>query len=135
MVIFGSGIKPKCQRTALVHGLACYFQQVLALGLYWGTAEPLYHFAAPPEPNRTVNAAVEAMQISFLHWGATCVGSVCGGCIIFGIFSLSPRIAAGRAFGIILVIGKRIYGGWGHTVDILAVFNDVWCGDLFGVLA
>ena len=56
---------------SFVHGLACYFQQVLALELlYWGTAEPLYHFAAPPraEPE-TVNAAVEAMQISFLHWG------------------------------------------------------------------
>ena len=27
------------------------------------------------------------------------------------------------------LIGKRIYGGWGHTVDILAVF-----GTMFGVV-
>ncbi len=27
------------------------------------------------------------------------------------------------------ILGKRIYGGWGHTVDVLAVF-----GTMFGVV-
>ena len=47
------------------------FSAGIGIGLlYWGTAEPLYHFAAPPraEPE-TVNAAVEAMQISFFALG------------------------------------------------------------------
>ncbi len=47
------------------------FSAGIGIGLlYWGTAEPLYHFVAPPRAEAlTVVAAVEAMQISFLHWG------------------------------------------------------------------
>ena len=47
------------------------FSAGIGIGLvYWGTAEPLYHYMAPPmaEPE-TMEAAKQAMNISFLQWG------------------------------------------------------------------
>ena len=47
------------------------FSAGIGIGLvYWGTAEPLYHFMAPPVgEGQTVEAAKQAMNLSFLHWG------------------------------------------------------------------
>ncbi|AOT69483.1 glycine betaine uptake BCCT transporter [Geosporobacter ferrireducens] len=47
------------------------FSAGMGIGLvFWGVAEPIYHFAGPPfaEPG-TAAAAVEAMRYSFFHWG------------------------------------------------------------------
>lgn len=71
------------------------FSAGIGIGLlYWGTAEPLYHFVQPPtaEPS-TIESAKEAMQLSFLHWGGAWVGGICGGRAVACVFSLSPWIA------------------------------------------
>ncbi len=50
---------------------AMLFSAGIGIGLlYWGVAEPLYHYFAPPmaEPE-SIAADEQAMAISFLHWG------------------------------------------------------------------
>lgn len=107
------------------------FSAGIGIGLlYWGTAEPLYHFVQPPtaEPS-TIDSAKEAMQLSFLHWGVH-------GWAVYAVVALSLAYFHYRR-GLPLsirsvlfpIIGKNIYGKWGHAVDILAVF-----GTMFGVV-
>ncbi len=115
----------------LVSWIGMLFSAGIGIGLlYWGTAEPLYHFMAPPlgEPE-TIAAAKQAMNISFLHYGLHVWA-------IYGMVALSLayfhyRRGLPLAFRSTLypLIGKKIYGPMGHTVDILAVF-----GTMFGVV-
>ncbi|PKG84510.1 choline transporter [Psychrobacter sp. Sarcosine-02u-2] len=115
----------------LVSWIGMLFSAGIGIGLlYWGTAEPLYHFMAPPlgEPE-TIAAAKQAMNISFLHYGLHVWA-------IYGMVALSLAYFHYRR-GLPLairstlypLIGKKIYGSMGHTVDILAVF-----GTMFGVV-
>ena len=115
----------------LVSWIGMLFSAGIGIGLlYWGTAEPLQHFMAPPigEPE-TVAAAKQAMNISFLHYGLHVWA-------IYGMVALSLAYFHYRR-GLPLairstlypLIGKKIYGPWGHTVDTLAVF-----GTMFGVV-
>ena len=55
--------------------LPAWFSMLFAAGMgiglvFWGVAEPVYHFAGPPfaEP-KTPQAAADAMRTTFFHWG------------------------------------------------------------------
>ncbi|WP_350655835.1 BCCT family transporter [Psychrobacter sp. S1-30-MNA-CIBAN-0213] len=115
----------------LLSWIGMLFSAGIGIGLlYWGTAEPLYHYMAPPlGKGETVASAKLAMNISFLHYG-------------FHVWALYGMVALALAYfhyrrGLPLairstlypILGKKIYGGWGHTVDTLAVF-----GTMFGVV-
>ena len=115
----------------LLSWIGMLFSAGIGIGLlYWGTAEPLYHYMAPPlGEGETVASAKLAMNISFLHYG-------------FHVWALYGMVALALAYfhyrrGLPLairstlypILGKKIYGGWGHTVDTLAVF-----GTMFGVV-
>ncbi|WP_182406686.1 BCCT family transporter [Psychrobacter sp. GP33] len=115
----------------LISWIGMLFSAGIGIGLlYWGTAEPLQHFMAPPlgEPE-TIAAAKQAMNISFLHYGLHVWA-------IYGMVALSLAYFHYRR-GLPLairstlypLIGKKIYGPWGHMVDTLAVF-----GTMFGVV-
>lgn len=97
--------------------------------LFFGVAEPILHYAAPPEgAPETIDAARQAMQIAFFHWGFH----------IWAIYGLTGLVLAYFAFrhGLPLsmrsalypLIGERIYGPIGHTVDVIAIL-----GTLFGI--
>lgn len=97
--------------------------------LFFGVAEPVLHYAAPPSgAPETVDAAKQAMQIAFFHWGFH----------IWAIYGLTGLVLAYFAFrhGLPLsmrsalypLIGERIYGPIGHTVDVIAIL-----GTLFGI--
>ena len=115
----------------LISWIGMLFSAGIGIGLlYWGTAEPLYHFMAPPLGEaETIAAAKQAMNISFLHYGLHVWA-------IYGIVALSLayfhyRVGLPLAIRSTLypLIGKKIYGPMGHTVDTLAVF-----GTMFGVV-
>lgn len=97
--------------------------------LFFGVAEPVLHYASPPQgAAETVSAAKQAMQIAFFHWGFH----------IWAIYGLTGLVLAYFAFrhGLPLsmrsalypLIGERIYGPIGHTVDVVAIL-----GTLFGI--
>jgi choline/glycine/proline betaine transport protein len=97
--------------------------------LFFGVSEPVLHFSQPPNATaETIDAAREAMQIAYFHWGLH----------IWGIYGLMGLVLAYFAFrhGLPLsvrsalypLIGDRIYGPIGHTVDVFAIL-----GTLFGL--
>ncbi len=97
--------------------------------LFFGVAEPVLHYASPPAgAPETVDAAKQAMQIAFFHWGFH----------IWAIYGLTGLVLAYFAFrhGLPLsmrsalypLIGDKIYGPIGHTVDVIAIL-----GTLFGI--
>ncbi len=107
------------------------FSAGIGIGLlYWGVAEPLYHFVAPPVAQaQTVEAAKQAMTISFLHWGLHAWAVYAVVALSLAYFHYRRGLPLSVRSVLFPILGKRIYGGWGHTVDILAVF-----GTMFGVV-
>ena len=111
--------------------IAMLFSAGIGIGLvYWGTAEPLYHFMAPPlgEPE-TVEAAKQAMNLSFLHWGLHAWAIYTIVALSLAYFHFRRGLPLSIRSTLYPILGQRIYGRWGHTVDILAVF-----GTMFGVV-
>ncbi|MBB4003534.1 BCCT family transporter [Aurantimonas endophytica] len=125
------GAQTESPEYGLMPWTAMLFSAGIGIGLlYWAVSEPLFHFFAPPmgEP-QTIEAAKQAMVLSFLHWGLH-------GWAIYGIVGLSLAYFHYRnglplsvRSALYPLIGERIYGPIGHTVDILAVF-----GTMFGIV-
>jgi choline/glycine/proline betaine transport protein len=97
--------------------------------LFFGVAEPILHYASPPEgAPQTIEAAKQAMQIAYFHWGFHIWA-------IYGLVGLTMAYFAFR-HGLPLsmrstlypLIGDKIYGPAGHVVDTFAIL-----GTLFGI--
>lgn len=115
-------------------GYSAWFAMLFSAGMgtglvFWGVAEPLYHYADPLfAEGRTPEAAREAMRYTFFHWGLHPWAIY----ILFGVaiayfhfrhdLPLAPRSILHP------LIGNRIYGPIGHGVDILCTV-----GTLLGV--
>ncbi len=111
--------------------IAMLFSAGIGIGLvYWGTAEPLYHYMAPPLGEaETIESAKQAMNISFLHWGLHAWAIYTIVALSLAYFHFRRGLPLSIRSTLYPILGKRIYGRWGHTVDILAVF-----GTMFGVV-
>ncbi|MBB4864359.1 choline/carnitine/betaine transport [Pseudomonas nitritireducens] len=103
--------------------IAMLFSAGMGIGLiFWSVAEPMLHYASNPfAAGLTDEAATAAMRITLFHWGLHPWA-------IFTLIGLSLAYFAYRrglplALRSILypLIGERIYGWIGHTVDILGV--------------
>ena len=117
------------------YSLLSWFGMLFSAGigsglLYWGTAEPLYHFMSPPMGQaETVEAAKQAMSISFLHWGIHAWALYCVVALSLAYFHYRRGLPLSIRSVLYPLIGQKIYGKWGHVVDTLAVF-----GTMFGVV-
>ncbi|MDN5566549.1 MAG: BCCT family transporter, partial [Psychrobacter sp.] len=107
------------------------FSAGIGIGLVdWGTAEPLYHYMAPPLGTpESIEAAKQAMNISFLHWGLHAWAVYTIVALALAYFHFRRGLPLSIRSTLYPILGQRIYGRWGHTVDILAVF-----GTMFGVV-
>ncbi|AAZ18679.1 choline/glycine betaine transporter, BCCT family [Psychrobacter arcticus 273-4] len=116
---------------SLFSWIGMLFSAGIGIGLvYWGTAEPLYHFMAPPLGEaETVEAAKQAMSISFLHWGLHAWAIYTIVALALAYFHFRRGLPLSIRSTLYPLLGEKIYGRWGHAVDILAVF-----GTMFGVV-
>ncbi|MDK1671040.1 BCCT family transporter [Moraxella osloensis] len=116
---------------SLLSWFGMLFSAGIGIGLlYWGTAEPLYHFMSPPTGQaETVEAAKQAMSISFLHWGIHAWALYCVVALSLAYFHYRRGLPLSIRSVLYPLIGQKIYGKWGHVVDTLAVF-----GTMFGVV-
>ncbi len=116
---------------SLFSWIGMLFSAGIGIGLvYWGTAEPLYHFMAPPLGEaETIEAAKQAMSISFLHWGLHAWAIYTIVALAMAYFHFRRGLPLSIRSTLYPLLGEKIYGRWGHTVDILAVF-----GTMFGVV-
>ena len=97
--------------------------------LFFGVAEPVMHFASPPLSNpQTIEAAKEAMQIAYFHWGfhIWAIYGVVG--LSLAYFSFRHGLPLSMRSTLYPLIGDKIYGPIGHTVDVFAIV-----GTMFGI--
>ena len=93
--------------------------------LFWSVAEPVFHYATPSpmfavEPG-TPEAAQAAMGLTYFHWGLHPWGiyALVGLALAFFAFNRGLPLTIRSVFYPIL--GEKIYGFWGHVIDILSV--------------
>ena len=106
---------------------AMLFSAGMGIGLmFFGVAEPVMHFIAPPvgDPN-TVEAAKEAMKLTFFHWGLHAWAIYAMVALILAFFSYRHGLPLTLRSALYPLIGDRIYGPIGHAVDIFAIISTV----------
>ncbi|WP_203291558.1 BCCT family transporter [Maricaulis parjimensis] len=109
---------------------AMLFSAGMGIGLmFFGVAEPLTHYLVPPEGDpETVEAARQAIVLTFFHWGVHAWGIYVVVGLSLAYFSFRHGLPLTIRSALYPLIGDRIHGWMGHTVDTIAVL-----GTLFGV--
>jgi len=109
---------------------AMLFSAGMGIGLvFYGVAEPIFHFEGPPLGDGGTEAAAQrSMELTFFHWGvhAWAIYIVVG--LSLAYFGYRHGLPLTVSSALYPIIGDRIYGPIGKAVDIFAVF-----GTLFGV--
>jgi choline/glycine/proline betaine transport protein len=102
----------------------------MGIGLmFFGVAEPVMHYVTPPVGDpETVEAARQAMRITFFHWGVHAWAIYAVVALALAYFAFRHDLPLTIRSSLYPLIGDRIYGPIGHAVDIFAVL-----GTIFGV--
>jgi choline/glycine/proline betaine transport protein len=111
---------------------ALLFAAGMGIGLvFFGVAEPLNHFASPRPgvEGPPVVLAQQAMTQTYLHWGlhAWAIYVVVGVSIAYAVHRRNRPISIRWTLEPLLG-SKRVAGGWGNIIDVVALV-----GTLFGV--
>ena len=109
-----------------VSWVAMMFSAGMGIGLmFYGVAEPLSHMSSPPggtaEPG-TREAAQVGMEYSYFHWAfhPWAIYAIMGLALAYFCFRKGMPNLISTAFYPLL--GERVYGPIGKTIDILAIF-------------
>ncbi|GAB3848607.1 BCCT family transporter [Nesterenkonia populi] len=124
--------------------LGSWFTMLFAAGMgiglvFWGVAEPLWHFVAPPEVTGDATAEGMATQsdlmgsalgVSAFHWGLHAWAIY----VVVGLGLAYMTFRRGRPLSIRWLLepifGRRLIESWvGHLIDIVAI-----TGTVFGVV-
>lgn len=113
-----------------VSWIAMLFSAGMGIGLlFFGVAEPITHFAQPPTgEGSTVEAARNAMLLTYFHWGLQAWATYIVVGLALAYFAFRHNLPLTIRSSLYPLIGERIHGPIGHTVDIFAVL-----GTMFGV--
>lgn len=101
------------------------FSVGMGIGLmFWGVAEPISHFAAPPHglaAPESREAALLAMQYSYFHWALHpwAIYAVTG--IIIAYFSYRRDLPVLISSAFTPLLGKAVHGPIGKMIDSLAI--------------
>ena len=104
--------------------LAMLFSGGMGIGLiFWSVAEPMWHYAGNPfsETGLSAQAAETAMRLTFFHWGLHPWAIFILVALVMAYFSYRKGLPLMMRSALYPLIGNRIYGPIGHTVDILTV--------------
>ena len=108
--------------------LSMLFAAGMGIGLmFFGVAEPVMHFLAPPtaDPN-SIAAVKEAMKTTFFHWGVHPWAIYAAVALVLGYFAYRHQLPLTLRSALYPLIGERIYGWPGHLVDIFAVTTTIF---------
>ena len=110
--------------------VAMLFAAGKGIGLmYYAVAEPMMHYAAPPDADpMTIAAQKDAMSITFFHWGihAWSIYSVVG--LSLAYFGYRYNLPLTIRSGLYPLLKERIRGRIGDALDIFAI-----CCTVFGL--
>ncbi|WOI56948.1 BCCT family transporter [Palleronia sp. LCG004] len=115
----------------LISWTAMLFSAGIGIGLiYWGVAEPMFHFFSPPMGEaETLASARQAMSLSFMHWGFHAWAIYAVIALALAYFHYRQGLPLTIRSSLYPLLGERIYGRWGDFVDVVAVF-----GTMFGIV-
>ncbi|MDQ0257217.1 glycine betaine transporter [Evansella vedderi] len=111
---------------------AMLFSAGMGIGLlFYGVSEPIAHFSAPPQgEGSTEQSAIAGLRYTWLHWGlhAWAIYAIVALALAYQKFRKdAPGLMSATLYP---VLGEKVKGPIGQTVDIVAVF-----ATLFGVTA
>lgn len=103
------------------------FGSAIAAGIvFWGPAEPAYHYMTPPPffggEAKTAEAAANAMTYSFFHWGLSAWAIYAMLTIPLAHVCFTKGLPFKMSSALYYVFGDRVKGVLGQVIDILAVF-------------
>jgi BCCT family betaine/carnitine transporter len=127
------------------YGYLSWFAMLFTAGigiglLFFGVLEPVYHAnvslplgIAPPfgadgalNPAAIPEASAMGLAGTYLHWGihgwAVYVVMALG----LGIFTYNKGLPFSIRSAFFPILGERVWGWWGHVIDILAVFSTLF---------
>ncbi|WP_270181477.1 glycine betaine uptake BCCT transporter [Alkalihalobacillus sp. CinArs1] len=107
---------------------AMLFSAGMGIGLvFWGAAEPIYHYAvnAPTAETGTPAAVKESMQYVYFHWGVHAWAIYAIVALVLAYFKFrhdKPGLISATLYPI---FGDRVNGLLGKVIDTLAVFATI----------
>jgi choline/glycine/proline betaine transport protein/glycine betaine transporter len=106
---------------------AMLFGSAIAAGIvFWGPAEPAYHYMSPPPyfggAAKTAEAGANAMTTSFFHWGLSAWAIYVMLTIPLAHACYTKNLPFKFSSAFYYVLGDRIFGRIGKVLDIFAVF-------------
>jgi choline/glycine/proline betaine transport protein len=109
---------------------AMLFAAGIGIGLvFYGVGEPMMHFTSPPVGvGGSAEARAGALPLTFHHWGILAWSMYVAISLPIAYFAYRKGLPLSLRSCFYPVLGERIHGWAGHSIDILAVF-----GTLFGL--
>lgn len=107
---------------------AMLFSAGMGIGLvFWGVAEPVSHFYKPPfGDGQTEEAATNALRYSFFHWGLHPWGVYALIAMALAYFKFRKDAPGTISATFYPLLGEKIKGPIGKTIDIIAVFATIF---------
>lgn len=102
---------------------AMLFSAGMGIGImFWSVAEPIFHYLSPPMADgETAEAAQQAMNLTYLHWGFHAWGIYAVVGLALGFFAFNRGLPLSFRSVFYPLIGDRIKGWMGDVIDVLAV--------------
>lgn len=108
--------------------IAMLFSAGMGIGLvFYGVAEPVSHYISPPQGDGyTAEAANMAMRYTYFHWGLHpwAIYAVVGLSLAF--FQFRKKLPGLISSVFYPVLGDKIHGPLGKSIDILAIFATIF---------
>ncbi len=114
------------------YGYPTWFAMLFAAGMgiglmYFGVAEPVMHFSAPPVGEAgSVDAARQAMRITLFHWGLHAWAVYAVVALSLAYFAYRHGLPLRLRSALYPLIGERIHGWIGHAVDAFAALGTIF---------
>ncbi|HAL23376.1 MAG TPA: choline transporter [Stenotrophomonas sp.] len=107
---------------------AMLFAAGMGIGLmFFGVAEPIMHYATPPTGTpESAAAARQAMRITFFHWGVHAWAIYAVVALALAYFGFRHNLPLRVRSALYPLIGERIHGPIGHTVDTFAALGTIF---------
>ncbi|MGR3764638.1 glycine betaine uptake BCCT transporter [Rossellomorea sp. NS-SX7] len=107
---------------------AMLFSAGMGIGLlFYGVSEPVSHYAKPPfGEGNTIESAQIGLRYTYLHWGFHAWAIYAVVALALAYYKFRKDMPGLMSATLYPVIGKRINGPIGYTVDIIAVFATIF---------
>ena len=120
----GDDAKPEYSRFSW---LSMLFSAGMGIGLiYWGVAEPLTHFVNPPRyETLSINAAKDAIQISYFHWGIHAWAIYGLLALLMAYYTYNHKMPLSLRSLLFPILGKNVNGPLCAGLDIFVIIVTV----------